>query len=214
MVVFMADPAAAAEGMVETINLPAPPATGAMSLDEALARRRSVREFAPGALTLSEISQLMWAAQGVTAPERRTAPSAGATYPLEIYLVAGKVDGLGAGVYRYRPRQHRLETVAEGDIRVSLAVAAVDQQWMSQAAMVVVIAAVFERTTVRYGKRAERYVHMEAGHVAQNLLLQAAALGLGATPAGAFNDAEVSRLLHLPDGEVPLYFVPVGRVSR
>jgi SagB-type dehydrogenase family enzyme len=187
---------------------------GAKSLEEALAHRRSVREFAPGALTLSEVSQLMWAAQGVTAPERRTSPSAGATYPLEIYLVAGKVDGLGAGVYRYRPRQHRLEAVTEGDIRVPLAVAAVDQEWISQAAMVVVIAAVFERTTVRYGKRAERYVHMEAGHAAQNLLLQAAALGLGATPAGAFNDAEVSRLLHLPVDEAPLYFVPVGRVSR
>lgn len=196
------------------INLPAPSLTGAKSLEEALAHRRSVREFAPGALTLSEVSQLMWAAQGVTAPERRTAPSAGATYPLEVYLVAGKVDGLGVGVYRYRPRQHRLEAVVEGDIRVPLAVAAVDQEWISQAAMVVVIAAVFERTMVRYGKRAERYVHMEAGHAAQNLLLQAEALGLGATPAGAFNDAEVSRLLHLPAGEAPLYFVPVGRVSR
>ncbi len=150
----------------------------------------------------------------MTAPERRTSPSAGATYPLEIYLVAGKVEGLGAGVYRYRTRQHRLEALDEGDIRVPLAVAAVDQQWISKAAMVVVFAAVFERTTVRYGKRAERYVHMEAGHAAQNLLLQAAALGLGATPAGAFNDAEVSRLLHLPVGEAPLYFVPVGRVSR
>ena len=214
----MTDLAAAAgsgAGPVEQgINLPAPSMAGAKSLEDALAHRRSVREFAPGALTLAEVSQLMWAAQGVTAPERRTAPSAGATYPLEVYLVVGKIEGLGAGVYRYLPLPHRLEALADGDIRVPLAIAAVDQQWMSQAAMVVVFAAVFERTTVRYGQRAERYVHMETGHAAQNLLLQAAALGLGATPAGAFNDAEVSRLLHLPVGEVPLYFIPVGRASR
>ncbi|MDD5300418.1 MAG: SagB/ThcOx family dehydrogenase [Gallionella sp.] len=196
------------------VNLPAPPATGMLSLEEALTQRRSAREFTPGALTLAEISRLVWAAQGVTAPERRTAPSAGATYPLEIYLVAGDVAGVAAGVYRYLPRQHRLEAVAEGDLRVPLAAAAVDQKWIGQAAMVVVIAALFERTTVRYGKRGERYVHMEAGHAAQNMLLQAAALGLGATPVGAFNDAEVSRLLHLPDSELPLYFIPVGRVSR
>lgn len=196
------------------INLPAPPAMGALSLEEALTQRRSAREFAPGALTLDEISRLTWASQGVTAPERRTAPSAGATYPLEVYLVTGNVANLAAGVYRYLPRQHRLELVAEGDFRAPLAAAAVDQKWIGQAALVVVIAALFERTTVRYGKRGERYVHMEAGHAAQNLLLQAAALGLGATPVGAFNDAEVARLLHLPTGELPLYFIPVGKVSR
>ena len=214
LAVLMASFAAAAAGdpgSARGVSLPAPPTAGAMSLEEALARRRAVREFAAGALTLAEASRLAWAAQGITAPERRTAPSAGATYPLEVYLVAGDVKNLTAGVYRYRPDQHRLEFVADGDIRQPLAAAAVDQRWVSRAAMVVVIAAVFERTTARYGKRGERYVHMEAGHAAQNMLLQAAALGLGATPVGAFNDAEVSRLLHLPAGETPLYIIPVGR---
>jgi SagB-type dehydrogenase family enzyme len=218
LAVLMANFAASVEGGTGTaapgLSLPAPPAAGAMSLEEALAHRRSVREFVPGALTLDEVSQLVWAAHGATGPGHRTAPSAGATYPLEVYLVAGDVKDLSAGVYRYLPGQHRLEAVSNGDIRVPLADAAFNQKWVSRAAMVVVIAAVFERTTARYGKRGERYVHMEAGHAAQNLLLQATALGLGATPVGAFNDSGVSRLLRLPAGEAPLYLIPVGRSSR
>ncbi len=185
-----------------------------MSLEEALAHRRSVREFASGALTLDEVSRLVWAAQGTTPPTGRTAPSAGATYPLEVYLVAGDVKDLSAGVYHYLPGQHRLEPLSAGDIRRPLADAAVDQAWIGRAAMVVVIAAVYERTAARYGRRAERYVHMEAGHAAENLLLQATALGLGATPVGAFNDAEVAGVLRLPSGEAPLYLIPVGRISR
>jgi SagB-type dehydrogenase family enzyme len=218
LAVLMANLAASAQGGMGSaapgVSLPPPPAAGAMSLEEALAQRRSVREFVPGALTLEEVSRLAWAAQGVTRPGHRTAPSAGATYPLEIYLVAGDVKDLSAGVYRYRPGQHRLEAVSDGDIRRQLADAAVEQKWVGDSAMVAVIAAVFERTTARYGRRGERYVHMEAGHAAENLLLQATALGLGATPVGAFHDAEVSRLLHLPSGEKPLYLIPVGRISR
>lgn len=214
MVSFAAVAEGGAGSAATGVSLPAPPTAGAMSLEEALAHRRSVREFVPGALTLDEISRLAWAAQGATKPEGRTAPSAGATYPLEVYLVVGDVKGLVAGVYRYRPGLHRLEVVSDGDIRLPLAAAALDQQWVSRAALVVVIAAVFERTTARYGRRGERYVHMEAGHAAQNLLLQAAALGLGATPVGAFDDAEVSRLLRLPAGETPLYLIPVGHKPR
>ncbi len=196
------------------MSLPPPPSTGAMSLNEALARRRSVREFAHGVLTLDEISQLVWAIQGVTAPELRTAPSAGAAYPLEVYLLVGNAENLAAGIYRYRPGLHRLELVADGDIRLPFADAAVGQTWISKAAMVVVIAAVFERTTSLYGKRSERYVYTEAGHAAQNLLLQAAALELGARPVGAFNDLGVARLLRLPAGEMPLYIIPVGKSPR
>ena len=210
--------AAAADGRVGSaargVNLPPPPKTNAMSLDEALAKRRSVRDFAAGTLTMAEVALLVWSAQGVTNPEGRTTPSAGATCPLEVYVAAGEVDGLTDGVYRYVPDLHRLEPVADGDIRVRLAAAALDQQWISQAAMVVVIAAVFERTISRYGKRGECYVHLEVGHAAQNLLLQATALRLGAAPVGAFNDLEISRLLRLPVGEVPLYLVPVGRVFK
>jgi len=218
LAVLMASLSAAAEGgagsAASGVSLPAPPAAGAMSLEEALAQRRSVREFSAGALTLTEVSRLAWAAQGATDHEGRTAPSAGATYPLEVYLAVGEVKGLAAGVYRYRPGPHRLEVVADGDVRLPLAAAAMSQQWVSRAALVVVIAAVFERTTARYGRRGERYVHMEAGHAAQNLLLQATALGLGATPVGAFNDAEVCRLLRLPDGETPLYLTPIGHKPR
>lgn len=214
----MANFVVAAEGSAGSatriVNLPPPPTTGAMSLQEALAHRRSVREFTQGALTLAEISQVVWAAQGVTAPERRAAPSPGATYPLEVYLVVGEVKNLAAGVYRYHPGPHCLELVAEGDIRMPVAEAAVGQTWISKAAMVAVIAAVFERTTAHYGKRGERYVYVEAGHAAQNLLLQATALGLGARPVGAFNDLGVSRLLLLPAGEVPLYVIPVGRIPQ
>lgn len=195
------------------IDLPALPKAGGLSLDEALARRRSVREFSLEALTLADISRLAWAAQGLTGPGHRTAPSAGATYPLEVYLAAGNVENLSTGVYRYLPQQHRLEGLFDGDIRVRLADCA-GQEWLSRAPAIVVIAAVFDRTTARYGERGKRYVHMEAGHAAQNLLLQAAALGLGATPVGAFNDGELSRLLHLPAGETPLYLIPVGRPSR
>lgn len=215
---IMASFASATEGGTGSatpgVRLPAPPAQSAMSLEEALAHRRSVREFAPAALTLSEISRLVWAAQGVTEPEHRTAPSAGATYPLEVYLAVGNVETLSAGVYHYLPERHRLEVVSDGDFRLRLADAAVNQEWVSRAAMVVVIAAVFDRTAARYGKRAERYAHMEAGHAAQNLLLQATALGLGATPVGAFSDTEVSRLLHLPAGEMPLYLIPIGKPAR
>lgn len=153
----MASLSAVAEGGAGSgVSLPAPPVAGAVSLEEALAQRRSVREFAAGALTLAEVSRLVWAAQGATDSAQRTAPSAGATYPLEIYLAVGEVKGLAAGVYRYRPGPHRLEAVADGDVRRPLAAAALDQQWMSRAALVVVIAAAFEHTTARYGKRGER----------------------------------------------------------
>ncbi len=202
--------AAAAAG----VTLPTPPKAGTASLDEVLAHRRSVREFSTKALTLSEISRLAWAAQGVTASGHRTAPSAGATYPLEIYFAAGNVENLSAGVYHYLPEQHRLEVVAKGDIREPLAEAAVSQEWLSHAPVVVVITGVLARTAARYGKRAERYANMEAGHASQNVLLEATALGLGATPVGAFDDAKVSRLLHLPAGEAPLYLIPVGTPSR
>lgn len=214
----MASLASTSEGATGTaasgVTLPPPPKAGAMSLEETLTHRRSVREFAPSALTLAEISRLVWAAQGVTAHEHRTAPSAGATYPLEVYLAVGNVEDLAAGVYRYLPERHRLEVASAGDVRTQLAHAAISQTWISQAPMVVVIAAVFDRTSARYGKRAERYVHMEAGHAAQNLLLQATALELGATTVGAFNDSEVSRLLHLPSDTAPLYLIPVGRPAR
>lgn len=192
------------------IALPAPSGKGEMSLDEALARRHSVRDFSLDALTLEQAAQLLWAAQGVTHPGHRSAPSAGATYPLVVYLVAGDVKHLDAGIYRYLPERHHLVQVVGGDLRGQLARAASNQNWLRQAPAVIVIAAAFKRTEARYGQRADQYVPMEAGHAAQNILLEATALGLGATPVGAFQDEIVARLLHLPADETPLYLIPVG----
>jgi SagB-type dehydrogenase family enzyme len=192
-----------------TIELPAPRTDGDLSLEEALAARRSIRDFTPEELTLEEISQLLWAAQGITASwGGRTAPSAGALYPLEVYVATS--DGLS----RYLPEGHRAESISTADVREALAEAALGQAAVAEAPAVFVITAVPARTEAKYGGRAERYVHMEAGHVAQNVLLQAVALGLGSVPTGAFADEEVARVLELPPGEVPLYLVPVGHSAE
>jgi SagB-type dehydrogenase family enzyme len=196
----------------ETVALPAPHTDGAFSIERALSERRSVREFAESALTLAEIAQILWAAQGVTdASGARTAPSAGALYPLEVYVVVGNVRQLVAGVYWYEPRQHRLARHAPEDRRIALAKAAYHQDWTAEGAVILAVTAVETRTTRKYGERGVRYVHMEAGHAAQNALLQAAALGLGGTVVGAFDDAEVAKVLGLRKGEQPLYLVPLGR---
>ena len=193
------------------LALPAPRAQGPVSLETALAQRRSQRSFGTTPLTAAEAGQLLWAAQGITGGKgERNAPSAGATYPLVLYLVAGHVDSLAGGVYRYLPQGHRLQGVAMGDVRAVLAIAACGQRWIADAPALVVIAAQPALTAARYGARAEAYVAMEAGAAAQNLLLQAAALGLGGTLVGAFDDAAVRRSLALAETEQPLAIVPVG----
>jgi SagB-type dehydrogenase family enzyme len=185
--------------------LPSPDVTFGRPLNAALSARRSVREFAATPLTTTEIGQLLWAAQGVTSADgRRTAPSAGALYPLEVYLVSA--DGLAL----YLPTEHALQRLASEDRRARLADAALGQAVVREAPAVIVITAVPERTAVRYGDRATRYVWLEAGHAAQNVLLEAVSLGLGAVPMGAFDDARVSTVLELPPNEVPLYLIPVG----
>jgi SagB-type dehydrogenase family enzyme len=199
-------------GGSESIPLPAPRLDGDFSVERALRERRSVREYRPAPLTLAEVSQLLWAAQGVTARGGlRTAPSAGALYPLELYLVTGNAENAAAGIYHYLPETHRLVSKARGDARGKLVRAALGQESVEQAAVVLVFAAVEERTTGKYGERGVRFVHMEVGHAAQNVLLQATALGLGAVVVGAFDDRGVQRALGLPEGEAPLYLVPVGR---
>jgi SagB-type dehydrogenase family enzyme len=195
----------------DALLLPPPRPASPVSVEEALASRRSVRHFADAPLTLADAAQLVWAAQGITHAEGlRTAPSAGALYPLEIYLVAGTVAAAPAGVYRYLPAHHRLERTVAGDLRRALAAAAFHQNWIAEAPAMIVIAAVVRRTRLKYGERGERYVPIEAGHAAQNVGLQAVALGLGATLVGAFADAEVKRLLGLTEEE-PLLLVPVGK---
>ena len=189
----------------EMIQLPSPASTGTMSLEEALASRRSIREFTTEPLTTDEVSQLLWAAQGVTSSGgRRTAPSAGALYPIEIYVADG------TGTHRYLPQDHVLERIADGDLRPALEDAALGQAAVGDCAAVFIVAAVPSRTEAEYGSRADRYVKLEAGHAAQNLLLQAVALELGAVPIGAFGDLEVQRLLDLSADAEPLYLIAVG----
>jgi len=198
-----------------TLPLPEPRFDSDVSVEQALLQRRSVRDYTDAPLTLDEISQLLWAAQGITEPTRgfRTSPSAGATYPLETYLVAGTVEAVSAGVYRYDPAENKLMEVRDGDIRAELASAALGQRFIEEAAISIVLSAVYERTTNRYGDRGIRYVHMEAGHAAQNLYLQAVALDLGMVVVGAFHDDQVGNILRLPGEERPLYIIPVGRTD-
>ncbi len=194
------------------VKLPEPRKDSKTSVESAFHLRRSVREFGKTELSLAEVSQLLWAAQGITDPEgKRTAPSAGSLYPLEVFLVAGGQDELPAGLYRYRPQSHELVPVVQGDKRAQLAAAALEQEWSKDAPLTIVIAAVYERTARKYRQRAERYVHMEAGHVAQNVHLQAVALDLGTVVVGAFDDAEVKRVLTLAANEEPLCLMPVGK---
>jgi len=196
----------------DTFFMPAPRADSDFSVERALRERRSVREFARAALTTAEVSQLLWAAQGVTSRDGlRTAPSAGALYPLELYLVVGAAQGLEAGIYKYVPDGHKLVRRVSGEHRRGLAAAALGQECVADAAVVLVFTAVERRTTRKYGGRGARYIHIEIGHAAQNVLLQATALGLGAVVVGAFDDARVAELLNLPSGEAPLYLMPLGR---
>jgi SagB-type dehydrogenase family enzyme len=193
------------------VALPAPRTSGPISVEEVIHRRRSVREFRKESLALASLSQLLWAAQGITSEGGlRSAPSAGATYPLRIWVVAGVVESLPSGIYRYVPERHVLVLGAPGDHRSAVARAALDQRWMADAPVILVVCAEFARTTGRYGDRGQRYVHMEVGHVAQNVSLQAGALGLGTTVVGAFRDAEVARVVALASREQPLALLPVG----
>jgi SagB-type dehydrogenase family enzyme len=204
--------ASVASGTDSACTLPEPRRDSAYSLERALSERRSVREFRDTPLRLEELAQLVWAAQGrVTRSGHRTAPSAGALYPLELFVVAGNVQDLAAGVYRYQPSPHRLALVAGGDRRQRLVEAALGQRWIGEAPAILVIAGIERRTTVKYGARGVRYVHLEAGHAAQNALLQAVALGLGGTVGGAFSDADVKASAGLREDEQPLYLIPVGR---
>lgn len=197
------------------ISLPAPAHDGRVSVQRALWSRRSVREFSRHPLRLSELAQLLWAAQGMTGFEgRRTAPSAGTSYPLEVHVLVGAVEDLPAGHYRYLPRRHELLQRARGDRREPLARAARDQAWIAQAPVILVLSAVPERTSFTYGVRGARYVQQEAGAAAQNLALQATALGLASAVVGAFRDAEVARLLGLSAWEEPVCILPVGHLAE
>lgn len=192
------------------ISLPPVSGEGKVSVEEALRTRRSVREYTDEQIDLMALSRLLWAAQGVTEARYglRTAPSAGATYPLELYVATGE------HLARYDPAEHDLTVMLEEDVRGALATAALGQPWVEKAPAVFVFAADVSRTAARYGERAERYVKIEVGSASENLMLQAVALGLGSVAVGAYDDAAVKRVLHLPDGQEVLLIVPVGRPAE
>jgi len=197
--------------------LPEPKLEGEMSVEEALQNRRSHRRFRDEALSAQQVSQLLWAAYGITLARPggglRTTPSAGATFPLEVYVVIGNVAEIYPGVFRYDSYNHILLRLQEGDIREELAAAALGQQSVAHAPMVIFYSAVRQRITEIYGDRGVRYAYMELGHSAQNVYLQAEALGLGTVAIGAFFDDRLGEIFGLGDEEVPLYLMPVGWIN-
>jgi SagB-type dehydrogenase family enzyme len=204
----------------EVINLPAPRTDGAISVEKALSQRRSHRKFQDREISMENLSQILWAAYGITLPVDnraslrggfRTAPSAGGLYPLEIYVAIGKVKGIAPGVYKYFSKGHKLIKIINGDIRTTLCAATAGQKMIEQAPVTLVYTAVFERTTNKYGQRGrERYVCIDLGHSAENVYLQAEALGLGTCAAGSFLDDKMAEVLNLPKEEELLYIMPIG----
>jgi SagB-type dehydrogenase family enzyme len=199
-----------------TIGVPVPlrkpRLTGGAAVEAVMAARRSIRDFGAGPITLAELGQLLWAAQGITsAAGGRTTPSAGATYPLELYAATGAVEGLTPGLYRYEPSRHALHAIAAADKRRELAAAALSQSWLAEAAVVLIIVAVFHRTTAKYGGRGERYVQIEVGHAGQNVCLQAVALGLATTVVGAFEDEAVKAVIGGEQPGEPMCLLPIGQ---
>lgn len=203
------------------ILLPPPRRISNVSVEEAILLRRSVREFSSDPITVEQLSMVLWAAYGVTDTRYgfRSSPSAGATYPLEIYVVVGEKGVLiennaylEPGIYKYNDRAHTIELLKHGDYREALSKAALSQPWVREAPVDIVITAVFERTTRFYGERGRtRYVPMDVGHTGQNIYLMATALGLGTVAIGAFDDRRVAEILTLKSGETPMYIMPIGK---
>ena len=204
-----------------TYILPMPKTDGEMSVEQALANRRSQRNFQAQAITTEQLSQILWAAYGITSPNAqaprgglRTTPSAGALFPLEIYVVIGNVEGIEAGVYRYISEEHKMVRIIDGDIRASLGEAALRQRSVVNAPATIIYTAVFELMTARYGERGIMYTYIEVGHSAQNIYLQAEALGLGTVAVGAFTESRVAEILNLAEDKIPLYMMPIGYFYR
>jgi SagB-type dehydrogenase family enzyme len=196
----------------QQIKLPGPMDKGVVSLEEAILARKSVRDYATKPVSLKQISQILWAAQGVTHDGMRSAPSAGALYPMEIYVVTrpNGIENLQAGIYHYDNRNHVMTLFKEGDFSLALQRAVLDQESVGAAAANIVIAAVFERTTSKYGERGVQYVFQESGHISQNIFLQASVLGLGSVAMGAFREDEVRKVLGVAKTERPIYVQAIG----
>ncbi len=201
------------KGSTKQITLPAPLTSGTISVEQAIHQRRSTRSFKDEAISLAQISQILYATQGISHKERglRTVPSAGAIYPMELYVLIGKPDGIAPGLYRYIPNTHSLELLQSGDLRRSIVGRVSRQGFVANAPASLILTVIYERITGRYGERGKMYAHMEVGHAGQNVHLQCEALGLGTVMVGAFNESELAKLMQLPEGEIPLYIMPVGK---
>jgi SagB-type dehydrogenase family enzyme len=204
------------QSVAAEISLPKPAYKGTVTVEEALRARRTHRSFVSRGLTLKQFSQILWGAYGVTAKEYgyflKTAPSAGALYPIDIYAVLGGagVETLAPGVYHFRPENHSVRLIKEGDLRVQLARDSVHQMWMAESPLMLVITGEYERSSVKYGRRGKTYTHIEAGHVGQNIFLQAEAIGLKAGIVGAFDNKRIIKTMGLPARHDPLLLMPVG----
>lgn len=194
------------------MKLPEPGLKGKLSFEEAVKSRKSIRNFSPQSVSLQDVSQILWAAQGIVTKNtsRRTCPSAGALYPIEMYVEVREVEELEKGIYHYDVFQHSLEPVSRGDYSQNLTEACLTQLFVGQAPVVFIIGVEYSRITWKYGERGIRYVHIEVGHCGQNICLQATALGLATVPVGAFWDREVQKAAFMPQEVEPVYVIPVG----
>ena len=196
------------------MNLPVPILDGDVSLEKAIKERRTVRSFVDKSLTVAQLSQILWAAQGITDDRglKRAAPSGGALYPIDVYAVVGKnsVEGLPQGVYRYDPPRHSIQKRVDADAREDVAVASLRQMWIATAPVILILTAEYRRITVKYGERGNRYAMIEVGHIGQNIFLQCEALGLSAGIVGAFYDTQVASALNAQENHEPLIIMPVG----
>lgn len=198
----------------KTVKLPSPVLKSSTSIEEALLLRRSKRFYKDKPLTLNDLSQILWASQGITEENYkfRTCPSAGAIFPLELYLSVTNVEGLETGIYKYIPETHEIVYLLKGAKREELFEACLKQEWIKRAALVIIICATFYKTKARYGERGIRYVFIETGHCAQNIYLQCVSLNLGTVAVGAFDDEEIKKILNLPKDEFPTYLMPIGKI--
>jgi len=201
-------------GKEHQMNLPKPRLNGEASVEQAIKHRRTIRSYLSKPLTLEQLSQIFWAAQGITGDRgyKRSAPSGGALYPMDIYGIVGDngVKGLKAGIYHYDPHKHAASLITEGDLRKDVARSSLSQMWMAKAPLNLVITSEYSRITIKYGARGERYAMIEAGHIGQNIFLQAEALGLRAGIVGAFHDKDVNRVMKISRSHEPLLIMPVG----
>jgi len=200
--------------MLEAIKLPKPKLAGKISVEEAIDARRTRRGFSSKPLAIEDLSQLLWAGQGITEKKwkHRAAPSAGALYPVYVYIHVRRnmVNGLKEGIYRYVPEGHYLQLIKKGDYTKELSQVGYSQTFFAQSPVCFILTGIYSITTWKYGDRGKRYVHMEMGHIAQNIMLQGEALRLNVGLAGAFRDGHLSSLLELKKGEKPFYIIPAG----